>query len=360
MKLVEFSYDDGSWRLENLRLKDVNLLVGRSTTGKSRTLSTIYRLCKFIEQKIELKQGLFWYMKFINKKQQKIEYNFTLELSTLRKVLEEKIFVDGEQVLDREYDLTGDSGKAKLKSKITGEFDEIYPPKNKLVLHVRRDAKHYPYLEDIAIWAENSYGFRFGNSHVYNRDYQHNLLVTIEFAPHYLQDLDEERKDNIITNLKKVGYNVERIDVEKDNSKTLPTIYIWEQGVGKLTHYELSQGLLRTLSILIYLEYLLYKEKPTTILIDDLCEGLDYKRAIRLGKLIFEKCNDSNIQLIATSNDNFLMDAVDIKHWNLLTRDGSIVHAINYETSPELFDKFRLTGLSNFDFFASDYLKQQV
>ena len=95
-------------------------------------------------------------------------------------------------------------------------------------------------------------------------------------------------------------------------------------------------------------------------MIDDLCEGLDYERATKLGKLIFNKCKDTNIQLIATSNDSFLMDVVDIKFWNVLQREGKVVTAINIQTHEALFKKFKFTGLSNFDFFASDYIKPKI
>jgi hypothetical protein len=93
------------------------------------------------------------------------------------------------------------------------------------------------------------------------------------------------------------------------------------------------------------------------VIIDDLCEGLDYERATKLGELVFNICRDTEIQLIATSNDSFLMDAIDIKYWNILQRTGSIVTALNIKNSEEKFRKFKFTGLSNFDFFSSDYLQ---
>ena len=112
--------------------------------------------------------------------------------------------------------------------------------------------------------------------------------------------------------------------------------------------------------ILIYFVYLISQKQPVTIVIDDLCEGLDYERATKLGQLIFEKCLNTNVQLIATSNDSFLMDVVDLKYWNVLQRDGNVVTAINNQTHEALFKKFKFTGLSNFDFFASDYIQQAL
>jgi hypothetical protein len=110
--------------------------------------------------------------------------------------------------------------------------------------------------------------------------------------------------------------------------------------------------------VIIYVEYLISRKRPASIIIDDLCEGLDYDRATRLGRLIFDKCIDRQIQLIATSNDSFLMDAIDIEYWTILTRQGKTVEAMNRMTNSEIFDRFRFTGLSNFDFFSSDYILQ--
>jgi hypothetical protein len=49
---------------------------------------------------------------------------------------------------------------------------------------------------------------------------------------------------------------------------------------------------------------------------------------------------------------------VDIKYWNVLQREGTIVTTINQQNNPDLFKKFMFTGLSNFDFFASDFITQ--
>jgi hypothetical protein len=87
---------------------------------------------------------------------------------------------------------------------------------------------------------------------------------------------------------------------------------------------------------------------------------LDYDRATKLGKIVFDLCKEKNIQLVATSNDTFLMDVVDISHWNILQRAGKVVTTINERSHPELFEQFRYTGLSNFDFFNSDFRAQHT
>ena len=96
------------------------------------------------------------------------------------------------------------------------------------------------------------------------------------------------------------------------------------------------------------------------LLVDDLCEGLDYDRSTHLGRMIYDFSLEHGIQLIASSNDSFLMDVVDLKYWNLLQRNGNEVYGINHITHPDLFDDFEFTGLSNFDLFSSDYIARHL
>ena len=53
-------------------------------------------------------------------------------------------------------------------------------------------------------------------------------------------------------------------------------------------------------------------------------------------------------------------DVVDLKYWNILQREGSEVTSIDIIKNPELFNDFAFTGLSNFDFFSSDYIARKM
>ena len=92
------------------------------------------------------------------------------------------------------------------------------------------------------------------------------------------------------------------------------------------------------------------------LLIDDLGEGLDYSRATHIGEKVFNACENGNLQLIASSNDSFLMDVVDISKWQIVRSKNSKLSVINQTNQPELFEMFRMTGLSNFDLFSSDFI----
>jgi predicted ATPase len=355
MKIKKISYIDTNWELVDIQFGPVNLIVGKNSTGKTRTLQTIDLLVKMITQKRDLNWGGQWEITFENFKGEEIQYQFSTSVQDEKKgVAFEKILVNNTLVLSR--------NRKKECSKIrnllnNGGFDYIYPPDDKLIIHTNRDVRKYPYLEDIVNWAEQSYGFKFGNISPYTlfNQQEYDLLTAVEDIPTLYKSLKKEDKAQIIFDFNNIGYGIN--DISLIDRGDTPILYVKEKGVNKaIPHFKLSQGMFRTLAVIIYVQYLISRKKPATIIIDDLCEGLDYERATKLGKMLFEKCIDSEIQLIATSNDSFLMEVVDLKYWNVLTREGKQVKGINSISNPQLVENFRFTGLSNFDFFSSNFL----
>ena len=355
MKIIKLSYTDTNWEIKNLEFDNANLLVGKNSTGKSRTLSTIDLLYKMLTQKRDLNWGGKWEIVFQTTNNDTIEYSFATSYQKSG-VTYENIKYNDEDVLKRDA-----PDSAIVKNSLTGSMDIIYPPTDKLILHVNRDVRKYPILEEIVNWAEDSFGFKFGNisSYAQFNKQEYDMLTAIEDIPILFKRLSEDNRQKIIRDINDTGYNIENISVIERAG--IPMLVIKENGIGKtLPYYTLSQGMFRALAVLIYVEYLLSRKRPATIIIDDLCEGLDFSRATKLGEKIFGKCETNKIQLIATSNDGFLMDVVDIKYWNVLLRKGKVVTAINIKNHPSLFEEFKFTGLSNFDFFSSDYIPKHL
>ncbi|MCP4309758.1 MAG: ATP-binding protein, partial [Bacteroidetes bacterium] len=73
--------------------------------------------------------------------------------------------------------------------------------------------------------------------------------------------------------------------------------------------------------------------------------------------LLNRKAGAARIQLIMSTNDQFIMNAVDIEHWAVIMREGNKISLFNYENSKEIFEEFKFTGLNNFDFYASEFFK---
>ncbi len=78
---------------------------------------------------------------------------------------------------------------------------------------------------------------------------------------------------------------------------------------------------------------------------------------IALVQVLIERAKESGIQLIMSTNDSFIMNAVDIEHWAVIMREGQKISLYNYENSKDIFEEFKFTGLNNFDFYASEFFK---
>ena len=169
------------------------------------------------------------------------------------------------------------------------------------------------------------------------------------------EKIDASKKDAVKTRMKELHYNVDTIDlaINKLGEKTL---FVVEKDVAKpIVMGKMSNGMFRVLYLLVYLYYVAANGSGT-VLIDDLGEGLDYYRSSTLGEMLFSFSKEHNIQMIVTSNDNFLVDTVDLSAWVLLRREGYKVSSISEITNPEEFARFRKMGLKNFDLLKTDFL----
>ena len=341
-----------NWKAEGITFNSsINICIGQNATGKSRVMSIIQDLSKTIingKYEFDLSQKIEIEFIFQKENRDKFKYSFKLEHLSMDAEVVEKIELNDKILLNRNNDTT------TIYSYINQAYQIIDPPVDKLVLHIRRDKTEFPFLEDLINWASELSVFSFShlNTSYFNRPTNNPSWL--------IEKLNQESIKKVIYNMNELNYSVEELTFEKLKDRPGNAILVKEKGIEKfISEYELSQGMFRALGLLIYLENLAQNNSISTILIDDLGEGLDYARATKLGKLIVEKIENSNIQLIATSNDSFLMDVIPIKYWNILQREGNTVRSLNYQNSKDLFDKFRLTGLSNFDLFSSDYLLQK-
>jgi predicted ATPase len=125
---------------------------------------------------------------------------------------------------------------------------------------------------------------------------------------------------------------------------------------GAVEQHTVSQGMFRALSLIIQLNFGLMSRRAACILVDDIGEGLDFERSCAIIDLLRRKARDSAVQLIMSTNDRFVMNKVPLEEWCLLQRTGNKVCVRNYRNSKEAFDRFKVTGLNNFDFLATDFI----
>jgi hypothetical protein len=121
----------------------------------------------------------------------------------------------------------------------------------------------------------------------------------------------------------------------------------------------MSQGMFRALSLFIQINYSLLASKPSCIVIDDIGEGLDYQRSSSIIKLLIEKAETGLVQLIMTTNDEFIMNGVPLEYWSVIERKSGISKLHNTFNTKEKFDQFEFIGLNNFDFFTSNFHLQE-
>jgi energy-coupling factor transporter ATP-binding protein EcfA2 len=361
MRIKSFSFESEDWVLQKIDLQEVNLLVGKNGTGKSKTLSHLgyFSLIEHFFENIfyhkYLKRVSKWDIEWITESNTTFRYTLKIDFQFISafEIIEEELLRNESIVFSRKGEEI-----CKIYSEISNSFEEFTPPSDKLGILSRRDTKSFPYIEEIINWSKNSRKLSFSEISQESNDY-YDFNPEKESFPLIFSKLNTLEQKNVTHNFQKIGFSISEIIYQVVRNQHY--LLIRENGLKNDIYIDdLSQGMLRALNLLIYVEYLISKNKTATLLIDDLGEGLDYVRATALGKMLFQLCKENNIQLVATSNDSFLMDVIDIDYWNVLERNGKVVSAINIINNPKLFEDFRYTGLSNFDFFSSSYLPSRL
>lgn len=344
MILSSFKYKEFGWALTELSpLNSVNLLVARNATGKTRTISALQNVTSFLQMK-GVRMFTPWFeadLQFRDDKnpEWKMDYSFRIDKGIVEKEL---LSVNSVILIKR----TADTAQYK---NIT-----INPPSDKLVVQIRRDKDLYPDIERLMLWAEGVTSVSCSDIIPFTLPGTGKFINPLSFS-NLVDALSPNEINKVLATAKRLGYNISSI--KTIDAANLRLVQIKEESIPhEMVDIQLSSGMLRALYLLCFLSVIQHNKKPSLLLIDDMSEGLDYRRSIDLGKIIFDECAQNGLQLIASSNDAFLMDIVDIANWQILRRNGSKVSAINQALNPDLFREFRMTGLSNFDLFSSDFI----
>jgi len=361
----EFENDEGFWAIKSFELEKINLFTAKNATGKTRTIKAIHLLSKSIMDNIFIANAKYTVEFSVGS--ENYQYVFA---NDNKKVISEKLTKDDTILLQRDS-----TGKGKIFTSQLNENIDFQLPENKLAIS-RRDILQYPYLELIHLWAENLYYYSFGTSmkQEYGKviDEKHNILngnsdnpVEIFFVGNL--EFDNKFKESILSSMNSIGYDLSEVDVKRwiySNTHVCSddyTLFASEKDNGiTINQHSMSQGMFRALSIIIHLTFHAMMKIPTTILIDDIGEGLDFERSTKLINLLIELAEkNDNIQLIMSTNDRYVMNKVPFKYWQLINRKGGECNVYNYQTSKEIFDEFKYTGLNNFDFFATDFINSE-
>ena len=360
------------WELLEFQLNNINLIVGNNTSGKTRTLNVINGLSRILlSPKIQFNSGT--YKSCFKKSKNEISYTVEFEEGF---VVQEEMRKDDKILIKRDENGIGEIYNEDIKQMIKFKI-----PRNELVAY-RRDEIQFPYLQDLFVWAANTRHFRFSKEQE-----KHTLaLIDSNKAPTENFNLKESNQAieifriakgkyretyvrMLIDDFNRIGYDISNIDVGIMHSikvdapmgnKVIGLRVHENDRVGMTDQNEMSDGMFRALSILIHYNYYILEKKNLNILIDDIGEGLDFERSSKLIELLIEKSSKSEIQLIMSTNDKFVMNNTDLEYWQAISRKGSTVQMFNQHNSKKEFEDFKFTGLNNFDFFSTDFYKTGV
>lgn len=371
LKSLEYSEYGGSpeqWTMRGLTLGDVNLLVGKNASGKSRILNILHNLARSISGLRNLSNGRFDVL--FDDGGSDVRYELHLEDE---KVVREVFVCAGETYLDR-----GTGGRGSIFAVKEDRQIEFQTPENQLAVCVRRDTLQHPFFEPLHHWAGSLYHYAFGTSLGKEKlavfvksDGQKDSLdpkdpsQVVGIFNKGKKDFGDKFTEAVAADFRIVGYPIEEVGIETlQHVKVvglvpgqLSGIYVKESDLpGKTDQVSMSQGMFRALSIVVLVNYSVLADTPSCILIDDIGEGLDFERSCNLIDVLMRKARSSSVQLLMATNDRFVMNRVPLESWSVLDRRGPRVEIRNYANSKSIFDDFKFTGLNNFDFLAFDYL----
>lgn len=392
LKRIEYSENNGSnmmWSVRGLHLGPINLIVGKNSTGKTRVINIIAALSNSVAARSPAFSSATWEAEFERYKGEAIESQ-TYHLSyKLQRVVHEKLIIKNQVIMER-----NESGEGFVLKKKGTERVRYKVEPTQLMAVVRSDPFQHPQFESLQRWGKGTCTYRFGtefgrgNLTVANQPpLDASSMLDFSLMPDDVsgvflrssQRFGDAFKLAVINDMAEIGYPCDDIalvpmaDFNVNGSAAL-SVAVREKGLNfYVRQAELSQGMYRALALLIqfnaniiWTQAAMVGRTPKLgdspmLLIDDIGEGLDHERSRDLIKLLVNKCLQSNIQLIMSTNDRYVMNYVSLKYWTVLTRVGGIVDAVNIHNSKEIFEDFSYSGLSNFDFFSGEhYSKDSV
>lgn len=351
MQLLSFSFKCPGWELKEMSgLQTTNLLVGKNSSGKTRTLRALRNIVNYIQSR----RGLFaenifsTTLKFHDPEDIHFSLSYSFEVNT-EKVIREELEINNVKILKRKGEVA------------EFYFEKVNPPENKLIVQIRRDRELYPEIEKLMTWADRVVPVSISNINPITSvmDKLTDIIHPYPFSE-LVKKLSDDQKKEVMKEALILGYDLTTIQTKQIDSDNVIVTVKERYSKSEIADFRLSSGFLRTLYLLCLLKLIGDKILPSLLLIDDMGEGLDYSRAVDLGRLVFEECEKKNVQLIATTNDEFLMDVTDLSKWQVLVRKNSKINVLNRLNAEKLFKDFSYTGLNNFDFFSTEMIERYL
>ena len=355
---------DGSQPIE---LQAINLIVGKNASGKSGVVRVIRTLADLLCGETTPSKLLYSTASFdVTFEDRDKIYIYRLSFHK-GSVVEEKLSIDGNLLIER----TNGSGKILYSN--VGKMIDFATGDSTLAV-TREDTLQHPYLAPLQNWGKWLNHFSFSTKMGQNiaikegsRELQNNETISVKESDRVADmfslgcAIDENFIGRIIDDAKAINYNISGLSIENIHHPVLNVKVIAvneDRLAGYTDQTEMSSGMFRAFSLLIQMEYAILRKTATCILIDDIGEGLDYDRSKQLIALVKQKAEAHDIQLIMTTNDENIMNGIDIDYWQIVVREDGRTVFYNRQNTKELFDEFEYAGFSNSKFFKLNMFKE--
>ncbi|NQU63290.1 MAG: ATP-binding protein [SAR324 cluster bacterium] len=362
------------WRLDELSLGGINLIVGRNASGKSRTLNVINGLAGLVSGRLKPFLSPASYDAVFDYNGQRVRYILCYEKN---EVTREELWIGKQKYLSRKVGGMGSIVFAGKNDKIK-ERKPYQSPTDQIAVVARQDSIQHDFLSPLFNWGASVFFYQFGSKLGQDRvtnakfDAQRKMDLTdsSQVAEIFRRGIEKHKSKYmklLKSDMDNLDYAISNIELLSANIKSnlpfsqedMQVLYVNEKDLpGVTSQFEISQGMFRALSLLIQVNYVMLSKMPCSILIDDIGEGLDYERSTNIIRLLIEKAKKSGFQLLMSTNDRFVMNQIPLDVWTILERQGPVTKVHNYKNSKRRFEAFEYTGLSNFDFFSSEFVSE--
>jgi AAA15 family ATPase/GTPase len=354
MVLQYFSYiEDKStsneWRIKKSQLFQLNAIAGNNSTGKSRFIKAIATLAKLISNTVgsdSINKSCRWHLFFEVQCNKKIEY--ILEIQTGMVVQEKLIFTkSGETLLERDRNGICTIFAVELNQKIIFGVNPT-----DLAAAKFRDCKQHPFLEELYQWSKTVF---FVGEHLSVKS-QFNSAFTVDIFRKAKEKFGKDFVQSIISDMSELDYPLAEVGIKNfspvtyDYHQSIAKIYIKEiESCVAIDNSQMSKGMFYVLKFFIHFNYFLHCGIPACLLIDNFGTGLDYSRSSLLTKRLIKKIEGTSLQLIVTTTNRFVVDAIPIQYLSIIENGSGLFNLSNIYNSPEKFELIRLIGLNHSD-----------
>ena len=354
MKILKFQFEDKSleWRLEELSLCKLTLLVGASGVGKTQILRSLMALKEITEG--ESLNGIAWLIEFETLTKQKYIWQGEFENKGISifnnkeyfknkpTIIFEKLFLNEKLIINRTSEKIIFNGQTTIK--LSQQESILSLLKEEDLVKPAHESFKKLYFVDYSSFADG-HGIDFVNTEKLSKTYRNlekiqesELSTSVKLF--FLQKVDKKTFSIIKQRFVDIFPQVEDIKIAPLEKKDIelfdflkghPFIQIKEKGVKNwINESRVSSGMSRTL---MQLSELYLCAEGTVFLIDEFENSLGINCINEITNDIL--ASKRQLQFILTSHHPYIIDAIGFNNWKLVTRNAGI-------TKTHTLDKFNI------------------